>query len=222
MTLELRTCNDITLLRVKRARGPRSRFIQRSELERSTFENWFSQVLKLERASKVTSCEIRRSKPGRRNQTLRWVLTLILALLLTVPCGLIASAKDLELLTRYLVPVLLSQNFASVCRMANPEFLSRLPSGLGTVDEFSETIKKEITNGLTEQEAAMVVLNAANTALQAARNEMRKLNPEYPKWVSAPIQRWCYDETQSYILRVMQSDQREHEKFLAVLERAKQ
>ena len=40
-----------------------------------------------------------------------------------------ASAKDFDLLTRYLVPVFFSQDFAEACRAANPDFLQTLPHG---------------------------------------------------------------------------------------------
>jgi hypothetical protein len=121
-----------------------------------------------------------------------------------------------------LVPVFLSQNFTAACRAANPHFLWTLPHGSKTVDEFSEQMKREITDKLPAQEAATVVLVAANMALRAARNEMYKLSQSYPAWVQKPLSRWCDDEAQPYILDVMQKDQREHEKLLAIIEKAKQ
>jgi hypothetical protein len=142
------------------------------------------------------------------------------ALIVILPYG--ARAKDLELLMRYLVPAFLSQNFAAVCRVSIPTFLSDLPHGAGAVDEFSEQIKKTITDNLTSDEAATVVLVAANTALQAARNEMRKLSPEYPKIAPGPVSQWCHDDARPYILQVMQKNQREYGEFLKIIEKAKQ
>jgi hypothetical protein len=58
----------------------------------------------------------------------------------------------------------------------------------------SDQTKWEITEGLPNDEAKTVVLVAANTALKAARDEMSKLSPEYPKIDAQPLSRWCTNE----------------------------
>jgi len=131
-----------------------------------------------------------------------------------------ATTRNLDLLTRYLVPVFLAQDFAITCRVNDPEFLSELPHGAQTVDEFSRQIKKELTDGLTDQEANTVVFVAANTARDAARDEMRKLSPNYPELPAKPLNYWCRSAARPFILKVLVTDQRQHKQFLKLLKRA--
>jgi hypothetical protein len=152
-----------------------------------------------------------------------WSRTAILAVfILIVRSGLAASAKDLDLLTRYLVPVFLAQHFAATCRVADPAFLFDLPRGSEIVDDFSEQLKREISSKLTEHDAATVVVVAANTALQAARDEMRKLSLAYPKLPAEALNRWCRDDARPLILKVIRADQRGHEEFLDLIRKARQ
>jgi hypothetical protein len=132
-----------------------------------------------------------------------------------------ASAKDLELLMRYLAPVFLIQNIATTCRINDPAFLSELPHGANTVDELSDQTKWEITEGLPNDEAKKVVLVAANTALKAARDEMSKLSPEYPKIEAQPLFRWCTNEAKPFILNVVHKNRQEHDEFLKIIKKAK-
>jgi len=143
----------------------------------------------------------------------------LVAIVLWLPFA--ALAKDLELLTRYLIPPFLAQNFTAACRNNDASFLANLPHGAGTVDEFAQRMKTEITENLTNDEAANIVLVAANTALKAARDEMRKLSPEYPRMDVDALNRWCRTEGQSYILAVMEKDAREHDSFIKIIEAAK-
>jgi hypothetical protein len=157
----------------------------------------------------------------RRRKRSRARLRLLPALALAMSSGHAASAKDLNLLVRYLVPVFLSQDFATTCGAMDPGFLSNLADGFKAVDVFSAQMKNDVTARLSEQEAATVVLVAANTALQAARRQMEKLSREYPKIDPGPLDQWCRDAARPYILEVMRKDQREHNAFERIINEAK-
>jgi hypothetical protein len=159
--------------------------------------------------------------PGRLSL---WVIrtSIFLVFLAVLTNGQEASAKDLELLMRYLVPVFIIQNFTATCQINDPAFLSELPHGANTVDELSEQTKREITDGLTVDDAKTVVLVAANTALKASRDEMRKLSPEYPKLEAEPLFRWCHYDAKPHILNVVRKNQQEHDEFLKIIEKAKE
>lgn len=150
----------------------------------------------------------------------RWraIVLLIFALIISPQS---VSAKDLDLLIRYLIPVFLSQNFALICRANNPYFLSELPNGTVLVDEFSNEMKREITDGLSADDLQLVVTTAANNARTTARNALIKINPEYPKLAAVPTEHWCSDDARSFILQVIKTDQAEHERFLKIIEAAK-
>lgn len=153
----------------------------------------------------------------------RWVTraSISLASILVFSNAQEASAKDLELLMRYLTPVFLIQNFTRTCRINDQAFLSELFHGARTVDELSDQTKLEITEGLTDDEAKTVVLVAANTALKAARDEMRKLSPDYPKIEAQLLFRWCNNEAKPFILNVVYKNQKEHDEFLKIIKKAK-
>ncbi len=164
----------------------------------------------------------RQMKPSDRLR--RWATraSILLATFAVLANGQEASAKNLDLLTRYLIPVFLIQNFTATCRINDPTFLSELPRGASTVDEMSEQTKREITDGLTDDDAKTVVLVAANTALKASRDEMLKLSPEYPKLAAEPLFRWCHDDAMPYILNVIRKNQQEHDEFLKIIKKAKE
>ena len=87
-----------------------------------------------------------------------------------------ASATDLDMLVRLLVPAYMAQNFAAVCTSENPQFLSELEHGSATVGAFAEETKKRVTAGLPQDEADKVRVTAADTARQVARHELQLLS----------------------------------------------
>ena len=132
-----------------------------------------------------------------------------------------ASATNLDLLVRYLVPVFLAQDFTEACRAADPGFLTELPHGARSVDEASSTMKAEITNGLDRDEAAAIVLAAANTALLAAKSEVAKLSPDYPRVEQSVLKQWCHANAEPYVLNVLKTNEKGHEEFLKLISKAK-
>ena len=129
-------------------------------------------------------------------------------------------AKDLDLLIRYLVPVFLSQDLAEACR-GKPGFLSDLPHGAASVDETSQKIKFEVTDGLDSSEAPWVDLAAANTALKAARTEMRKLADADGHIPAGTLDTWCFASAQPLILKIMRANEQSQSQMLAAIRRAK-
>jgi len=133
-----------------------------------------------------------------------------------------APAKDLDFLTRYLVPIFLSQDFSAICREKEPGFLKQLPNGAGSIDDFSDKMKHEVTAGLSDDEAATVVLSAADIAIQAARDTLRKLNLDAPGLSAGRLNQWCATAAKPYVLNVVTRDQERHSTLLAILHKAKQ
>jgi hypothetical protein len=133
-----------------------------------------------------------------------------------------ASAKDLPLLTQYLVPIFLSQDLATACGAANPHFLRTLPRGANSVAEFAERMKKDITDNLPDDEAAIVVLAAANQALAAARFELHNRNGRHPASEPNAFAQWCNDRAEPFILFVIRKDQDEYGRLLSLIKKAKQ
>ena len=145
---------------------------------------------------------------------------LCLAFIPTISCPA-AVAKEIEILIRFLIPAFLVQNYTALCEANDPNFLSELEQKAKSVEIFSVHIKMEITSGLTQIEAQSVLVSAANTARQAARDELQKFSPQYPSVPAEPLQLWCRDEAKPFILRVMDKHYQEHGDFLRIIESAK-
>jgi hypothetical protein len=132
------------------------------------------------------------------------------------------SAKDLDLLIRYLAPVFLSQNFAAVCQTLDPNLLSQLPGGYGAVSQFSTEMKFEIADGLSPDELRFVVLSAAKTAQVRAREAIKLLNPDYPRRNPAIERPWCEKEAMPLVAAVLKKDVDEHDKLMQIIKKAKE
>jgi len=165
---------------------------------------------------------INRKKHFRRSAWRAICAAIMLSAALPLVGGAEATAKDLPLLTQYLVPIFLSQDLATACGAADPQFLRTLPRGAASVWEFAERMKKNITENLPTEEAATVVLAAANQALTAARSELHRLNRRYPASDTNAFARWCNDRAEPFILFVIRKDQDDFDKLLSVIKKAKQ
>ncbi len=150
----------------------------------------------------------------------RWAARALLVVSFVAPQE--ASAKNLDLLIRYLIPVFIAQNFSVICRANNPQFLADWPSDVKMIDDFANEMKQEITDGLSDADAQFVALIAANNARDTAREAVRKINPDYPKLAAEPTAQWCKDDARSYILQVIKTDQVAHDHVLEILKAAKQ
>jgi hypothetical protein len=115
----------------------------------------------------------------------------------------------------------LAQNFSTACSASLPNFLRELPAGAESVNMASTRIKAEITDGLPDNEAAGIVLVAANTALRAALAEMRALPSDGRTIQRAVVARWCREKAEPYILKVLRTDRQAHDRFVAIIEQAK-
>lgn len=109
----------------------------------------------------------------------------------TVPLWSGASAKDLEVLTRLLIPAYIAQDFAALCASQDPQFLSDLKYGAGSVGVYAQHVKKEVTIDIPEDEAAKVRIIAADTARQVARQELHLLIEQQTADPASSLKRWC-------------------------------
>lgn len=139
----------------------------------------------------------------------------------SVSLGSDAIAKDLEMLTRLLIPAYMAQNFAVLCVDQDAQFLSSLNNG-PLVNVFAEHVKREITIELPESEAANVRVTAADTARTIARDEMRLLGGQPSSGVPAEaLKRWCDRSAKHFILEIMRKHQEKHNEFDRLVEAAK-
>lgn len=157
---------------------------------------------------------------GLRSFRLGWALALAGALFALRPVD--AVAKNLDLLTRLLVPGFLAQNFAALCTANNPQFLPKLPDGSASVAAFAQHLKIEITTDLTQDEAMSVLITAANTARDAARKQLNELAAAKGSDLNTSIRMWCDASARAYVLAVVEDHAKKHNAFDDIVRKAKQ
>ena len=137
----------------------------------------------------------------------------VVALLATlIPVS--AGAKDLDLLTRLLIPGYVAQDFAAVCDKDDPNFLPEIDGGAATVTAYAQHLKIEITSKLTQADAMKTMIVAANTAMSVARKQVQALSDADSVSVSAAkIGTWCHSSAKPYILNTVRAHTAQHGAF---------
>lgn len=133
-----------------------------------------------------------------------------------------ASAKDLEMLARVLIPAYMAQDFAVLCGTQDAFYLSaELNDGIRSVAIYAQHVKKEVTIDIPEQDAAQVRLTAADTARQVARQELHILAVQRSVGPADALKRWCERSAKPFILEIMNKHDEKHRQFEEIVERAK-
>lgn len=134
-----------------------------------------------------------------------------------------ASAKDLDLLIRLLVPGFIAQDFAGMCRLNDPGFTLRPIAGAAPIDAFARHLEAEVTAGLTQAEAAEIVKVAADTARATSEKVLHELAAgKNANEINASIGDWCAKEGKPYIERVENDHYAKHAGFDQIVAKAKQ
>lgn len=130
-------------------------------------------------------------------------------------------ARDLDMLTRLLIPGYIAQDFAAYCNAKNSSFLPERIDNFGSVAAYAQHLKIETTSGLTQAEAMHVMVTSANTALGVARKETRKLSESSPADSLTSARGWCDRSAKPFILEVIKLHMNKHKNFEAIVEKAK-
>ena len=153
-----------------------------------------------------------------RISALRSVLFVAALLAALMPVDL--AAKNLDLLTRLLIPGYIAQDFAALCS-DDPGFLPGVRSGSASIAAYAQHLKIEITVNLTQAEAMDVMRVAADTALVVARKESRKVLPKEPSGPSEVLKDWCERSARPFILAIMKEHVEKHGEFDRIVRAAK-
>lgn len=154
-----------------------------------------------------------------------WSKPRAIGAVLTFVCVLFwsaAFAKDLEMLTRVLIPAYIAQDFAALCATRDPDFLSaEVINGVVSIGAYAQHVKKEVTIDLPEDEARKVRVTAADTARQVAYQELYLLTAQQATDPTELVKRWCDRSAKPFILAIMSKHQDKHQEFDEILENAK-
>lgn len=132
-----------------------------------------------------------------------------------------ATAKDLGGVADFVVPAYTAMHFTILCAQDDPQFLSLTGGPRGTALEYAEHVKNEAIASLTYDEAVTVLKIAANEARSVARQELRKLAPDYPTAHPGEITSWCRNYARNFVQSFIERHDGRHEALLQELETAK-
>lgn len=130
-----------------------------------------------------------------------------------------APGKDLNVLSRLLVPAYTAMNFAAVCASV-PGWSATQPSGpRGFAGNYAEHVKDEIIAGLSHDEAVAVLRGAADAAREEARRQLRLFAraDDY----HSQVLRWCSGAAREAIRAFIRDHDRDHDAFVTEVARAK-
>jgi hypothetical protein len=133
-----------------------------------------------------------------------------------------AVAKDLKAVADFVIPAYTAMNFTTICAQDDPHFLSQTSGPRGNALQYAEHVKNEAIASLTYEEAVMVLQMAASEARTAARRELRKLAPDYPKAHPGEVTDWCRNEASRFVRESIEKHDGQHATILQELERSKQ
>lgn len=133
-----------------------------------------------------------------------------------------AFARDLETLTRLLIPAYIAQDFAALCATRNPDFLSsEVTYGVTSINAYAQHVKKEITIGIPEDVSQTVRVTAADTAREVARRELHLLTAQQAANHTDVVKRWCERSAKPFILAILRKHQENHREYDDILANAK-
>lgn len=131
----------------------------------------------------------------------------------TVNMGTNSAAKDLEALTRLLIPAFLAQNFTLLCAEEDPSFLPELDKAIPTANVFAAHVRKEVTFHLSKEDASMILIRAAHTARYISQKELNVLKGEQVDITREGFKRWCDQSAKPFIMSLIYSHVKKHAEF---------
>lgn len=158
---------------------------------------------------------------GQDNPSRRRALTWLAVGIVVTTSLQVSAARDLDRLIRLLIPAFLVQNFALVCRQDDTKFLSELKNGVGTVSDFSDHVKKEVTIDLPEPEAEQIRLMAANTARAETRTQLEQFKTGNSVTDQKAFLDWCSGSVRPFVVELMRLHEEKHADFERQLDAAK-
>lgn len=152
---------------------------------------------------------------------LGWPVTCLIGFAILFGLSQSIFARDLDRLTRLLIPAFLVQNFALVCSDGDAKFLSDMSNGIASVTEFSDHVKKEVTIDLPEAEASQIRLVAANTARAETKVQLSRFKGSDPVASEKAFREWCAGSVKPFVIDLIRLHGEKHADFDQQVEAAK-
>ena len=145
----------------------------------------------------------------------------VAVLLAAVSIPICATAAELEMLARVLIPAYMAQNFAALCVVDNPTFVEDTAGPKGHVHVYAKHVKDEVSAGLTKADVETVLRAAADTARSIVQKELRDMSPGTAGPEPERLARWCDKSAKPFVLEVINAHYSKHEEIERILRSAK-
>ncbi|HEY8008964.1 MAG TPA: hypothetical protein VIE66_19760 [Methylocella sp.] len=132
-----------------------------------------------------------------------------------------AIAKDSGILTRMLYVAFLAEQGVALCIVADPGFAKETSGPMGSMRDYSQHIKAEVTAGLTETETRSLLKSTADRAKGEAQQALRSLATEGTVVETARAKRWCQTVVKPLVRQVIDTHDNHHAEIDQLLEKAK-
>lgn len=154
----------------------------------------------------------------RRITAARMAIAILLGVAL-IPVS--ATAADLQMLARVLIPAYMAQNFAALCVVDDPSFVEETAGPNGHVHVYAKHVKDEISADLTKEDVEAVLRMAADTARSVVQKELRDMSSSMAGPEPERLARWCETSAKPFVREVMAAHFSQHGDVDRILRSAK-
>lgn len=168
--------------------------------------------------------EFRRLLVSREMRLPLWTKVRFASLLLGIAGSAPASAavaRDLDALTRLLVPADLALMVSNACTATDPSFSHDLGGPRGTVPEYAQRVKDAVSDSLTPEQVQIVLHQAADVARAAALRALRAAAAPDDAEEEARMHEWCATAVKPFVQAFVRAQDENIEDFTRQLKHAK-
>lgn len=133
----------------------------------------------------------------------------------------VAMAKDLKVLSEFLIPAYIAMNVSVICAQDDPSFLAETSGPRGSALQYAEHVKDEVISSLTYEESVVILKAAADKARSIVRQKLKKLVPDYPVARPGELTDWCRNDAENFVRDIIKRHDQNHAIFFYELEQAK-
>lgn len=132
-----------------------------------------------------------------------------------------AASSDQGMLIRLLAPANLMMMVGNVCALQDPSFLAETAGRRGDFRFYAQEVKNEVSQGISDDEALLVLRQAADIAKAGALKAIRSLPADTPEIALSAVNAWCDTIVKSLVREYILTHDVHHTEFELLLARAK-
>lgn len=133
-----------------------------------------------------------------------------------------SSSVNTDMLANVLATAFLAQNVTLVCAQQNKWFLEDTRSSVGNGRDFAEHVKREVLAHLSERDAGLVVIIAANAARAMSLGLIHVMGGGTPDEQIERMNAWCDATAKPLVKGILAQHEIRHDLYDQMLSQEKQ